>query len=178
MSRRTTTGIIVIAVLTLGGCREDGPTAVTTGDVQLSMRETGADLSMYEMGAMPERPFKGTFAGTMTVVGPCGEEGQVMLRVAGEGYATHLGRTMLSIEFCHDWITGPTEDLMAVYTAANGDELWMRAQGEGFDMGASDYEVWGGTGRFEDADGLLHVVGALNLDDFTWATRATGWISY
>jgi len=177
MSTRTTIGIIVIAALALVGCQEEGPTALTPIDAELSMDET-AELSMDGADANPERPFMGTFAGTMAVVGPCGGEGQVMLHVAGEGYATHLGRTMLSIEFCHDWITGPTEDLIAVYTAANGDELWMRAEGEGFDMGSSKYEVWGGTGRFEDADGLLHVVGTLNLADLTWTTRAEGWIAY
>ena len=169
MSTRTMTGIISIAALALVGCQEEGPTALPPADAQLSMQETGAS---------PERPFEGSFAGTMTVVGTCGEAGQVLLLVAGEGYATHLGKTTLSIEFCHDWITGPTEDLFAVYTAANGDEVWMRAEGEGFDMGSSEYEVWGGTGRFENADGLLDVVGTLNLTDFTWTTIVTGWIAY
>lgn len=169
MNTRTMTGVVVTAAIALAGCREEGPTALNLAD---------AEFSIHETSASPVRPFEGTFAGTMTVVGPCGEEGQVMLLVAGEGYATHLGRTTLSIEFCHDWSTGPTEDLMAVYTAANGDEVWMRAEAEGFDMGSSEYEVWGGTGRFQDADGLLHVTGNLNLADFTWTTRATGWIAY
>lgn len=168
MSTRTTTGIIVIAALALVGCQDEGPAALTPAD---------AELSMHETGATPERPFEGSFAGTMAVVGPCGEEGQVMLHVAGAGHATHLGRSTLSIEFCHDWSSGPTEDLMAVYTAANGDEVWMLAEGEGFDMGSSEYEVWGGTGRFEDADGLLYVVGTLN-PDLTWTTSVTGWIAY
>jgi hypothetical protein len=163
------TGIVVTAALALVGCQEEGPTALTSAD---------AEFSMFETGASPERPFAGSFAGTMTVVGPCGEEGQVRLHVAGEGYATHLGNTTISIEFCHDWVTGPTEDLMAVYTAANGDEVWMRAEGEGFDMGSSEYEVWGGTGRFENADGLLDVVGTLDLADLSWTTSVTGWISY
>ncbi len=169
MSTNTTTGILVIAALALVGCHEEGPTGLAPAD---------AEFSMHERGASPERPFEGSLAGTMEIVGPCGEEGQVILHVAGEGHATHLGKTTLSIEFCYDWNAGPTEDLMAVYTAANGDEVWMRAEGEGFDMGSSDYEVWGGTGRFEDADGLLHVVGTLNLADFTWTTSVTGWIAY
>lgn len=168
MSKSTTTGILVIATLALVGCQEEGPTALAPAD---------AEFSMHETGASPERPFEGSFAGTMAVVGSCGEEGQVTLHVGGEGHATHLGRTTLSIEFCHDWNTGPTEDLMAVYTAANGDEVWMRAEGEGFDMGSSEYQVRGGTGRFENADGLLHVVGTLN-PDFTWTTSVTGWIAY
>ena len=166
MSMRAMTGIIVVAALALGGCQEESPTALN------------AEFSLHEAGASPERPIKGSFAGTMAVVGPCGEEGQVVLHVAGEGHATHLGRTTLSIEFCHDWNTGPTEDLFAVYTAASGDEVWMRAEGEGFDMGSSEYEVWGGTGRFENADGLLQVVGTLDPTDFTWTTSVTGWITY
>jgi hypothetical protein len=169
---------MVLTALALVGCQDDGPTGLTADDTELSMLEAGGSVSMDQTGASPARPFEGSFAGTMTVVGSCGEEGQVMLHVAGEGYATHLGRTTLSIEFCHDWVTGPTEDLMAVYTAANGDEVWMRAEGEGFDMGSSEYEVWGGTGRFEGAEGLLHVEGTLDPDDFTWTTRATGWIAY
>lgn len=168
MSTRTATGIIVIIAIALAGCQDDSPTALTLADAELSMQETGAS---------PERPFKGSFAGTMAVVGTCGEGGQVKLHVAGEGHATHLGRTTLSIEFCYDWGTGPTEDLVAVYTAANGDEVWMWAEGEGFDMGSSEYEVRGGTGRFQDADGLLQVVGTLN-PDFTWTTSVTGWIAY
>ena len=169
MSTRTVTGVIVFAAIALAGCQEEGPTAPNLADAEFSLQETSA---------IPERPFKGSFAGTMVVLGPCGAEGQVMLHVAGEGYATHLGRTTLSIQFCHDWAAGPTEDLLAVYTAANGDEVWMRAEGEGFDMGSSEYEIWGGTGRFEDADGLLQVVGNLDLADLTWTTSVTGWIAY
>jgi hypothetical protein len=166
---RRLTGVALVAVLALAGCQE----AATTGPVVAE-----AELSLHQAHEAIQRPFQGSFAGTMAPGTQCGEEPwQVMLYVQGEGQARHLGKTTLDLSACWDMSTyQPVGAVLAVYTAANGDEVWMRVVGA-YSMAGTDYEVYGGTGRFEGAAGLLHVTGE-QYPDFTWTTEAVGWIAY
>jgi len=162
-------GGVLVAVLALAGCQEEA----TTGPVV-----TAAELSLLQGPEALQRPFKGSFAGTMVPGAQCGDEPwKVTLYVQGEGQATHLGETALDLTACWDMSTyQPVGEVLAVYTAANGDEVWMRVVGA-YSMAGTDYEVYGGTGRFEGAEGLLHVTGK-QYPDFTWTTEAVGWIAY
>lgn len=166
--RRLTAGTFV-TVLALAGCQE----RATTGPVLPE-----AELSLQRGSEPVQRPFKGSFAGTMAVGAQCGEEpSQFMLYVKGAGQATHLGETTLDLTACWDTDTyQPVGAVLAVYTAANGDQLWMRVDGA-YAMAGTDYEVYGGTGRFEAAEGRLHVTGE-QYPDFTWTTEVVGWITY
>jgi hypothetical protein len=166
---RRLTGGALVAVLALGGCQEEA----TTGPVVAE-----AELSLHPGPEAVQRTFKGNFAGTMATGAQCGDQPwQVMLYVQGEGQATHLGETKLDLVACWDITTyRPVGSVLAVYTAASGDELWMRVVGT-YSMAGTDYEVYGGTGRFEGATGLLNVTGE-QYPDFTWTTEAVGWIAY
>lgn len=169
MHVRILTGGALVAVLTLAGCQEGAPTAPVLTDTQLSLHQ-GPEAA--------RRPFKGSFAGAMAPGAQCGDQPwQVMLSVQGEGQATHLGRTSLDLSACWDMLTyEPVGEVLAVFTAANGDELRMRVVGA-YSMAGTDYEVYGGTGRFERATGLLYVTG-VQYPDFTWTTEVVGWIAY
>ncbi|MFP4623622.1 MAG: hypothetical protein ACLFRX_05535 [Gemmatimonadota bacterium] len=166
--RRLTGGALVL-VLALAGCQEEA----TTGPVVAE-----AEFSRHQGAEAVQRPFKGDFAGTMAPGAQCGvQPWQVMLYVQGEGQATHLGKTTLDLSACWDMATyQPISEVLAVYTAANGDEVWMRVVGA-YSMAGTDYEIYGGTGRFDGAEGLLHVTGE-QYPDFTWSTEAIGWITY
>lgn len=169
MHVRSLSGGVLLAALAFAGCQEEATTAPLVAE---------SELSLHQAAQSPQRPFKGSFAGVMAPGSPCGDQPwQVMLYVQGEGQATHLGRTMLDLSACWDMLTyEPVGEVLAVYTAANGDELWMRVVGD-YSMVGTDYEVYDGTGRFEGATGLLYVTGE-QYPDFTWTTDVTGWIAY
>jgi hypothetical protein len=166
---RSLTGGALVALLAFGGCQDETITAPIVAEAQ---------LSLHQAAASAQRPFKVTFAGTIAPGAQCGGEAwQVMLYVQGEGQATHLGRTTLHLSACWDMLTeGPVGEVLAVYTAANGDELRMRVVGA-YSMAGTNYEVYDGTGRFDGATGLLYVTGE-QYPDFTWTTEVVGWIAY
>lgn len=166
---RSLTGGVLFAALAFAGCREEATTAPIVAESEFSLHETAES---------PQRPFKGRFAGAMATGSQCGDQPwQVMLYVQGEGQATHLGSTTLDLSACWDMVTHlPVGEVLAVYTAANGDELWMRVVGA-YSMAGTDYEVYDGTGRFEGVTGLLHVTGE-QYPDYTWTTEVVGWIAY
>jgi hypothetical protein len=175
------TGGALVAVLALAGCQDAATTGPVVTQAELSLHrgpEAVQQLSLYEGSEAVQRLFKGSFAGTMATGEQCGDQPwQVMLYVQGEGQATHLGETTLDLTACWDMSTyQPIGAVLAVYTAASGDELWMRVVGA-YSMAGTDYEVYGGTGRFEAAAGLLHVTG-VQYPDFTWTTEVAGWIAY
>ena len=108
---------------------------------------TGA-WSASPLRADGDRPFRGSAAGIVTgVVPPNG------LVIEATGTATHLGRfTREELLFL-----GPDGSLAGeiVFTAANGDQLWVDVAG-GFispTTAVGTYTVTGGTGRFRGATG-------------------------
>ena len=93
-------------------------------------------------------PFKGRAEYTLTAVEPDGT-----LRYIGTGHATHLGLfTADASLFPHG---DGTFSVTAVFTAANGDQLFFIGEGE-FTTPTSvlgTATITGGTGRFEGATG-------------------------
>jgi hypothetical protein len=162
-------GAIVAAAL-LTACQDAGP-----------LEPLAADAVAEK--AMPVRPFKGSFAGATMPGEPCGTQPwELILHVQGQGHATHLGATEVSLSACWDMSTfTPVGTVWATYIAANGDEVWMTADGLAIDpvsgLMTSVYTIYGGTGRFQHASGELDVQG-LHFEDFTWTTEAVGWITY
>lgn len=95
----------------------------------------------------------------------CGGFPLLVLTMDGEGTATHLGFFTSHWTFCCDVITGYYYNTIAVFTAANGDELYISIP-EGYivpneEDNSDFYETKfndpmyfvGGTGRFEGASG-------------------------
>lgn len=121
-------------------------------------------------------PFKADFVGTYMYAGPeasCGAwdpaSGQFygMVINEGTGTGTHLGRFTHYFEFCCNFMTGvyPLHHMVAYFTAANGDILYVACEGQVLDGRLEDHPedvnsywkdpfvIMGGTGRFEGATG-------------------------
>jgi hypothetical protein len=114
------------------------------------------------VGADPAVPFRGRAEYTLTAVEPDGT-----LRYSGTGNATHLGL------FTADASLFPQGDgafsATAVFTAANGDQLFFIAEGEFTSpttvLGTAT--ITGGTGRFEGATGevvFMDVTSIVHVD--------------
>jgi len=121
-------------------------------------------------------PFKADFVGNYTYAGPeasCGEwnaEGGILWGMVineGGGTGTHLGKFTHYFEFCCEFLSGiyPGNHMVAYFTAANGDILFVSCAGLVIEGRAPDHPefvvsyfrdpfvILGGTGRFEGATG-------------------------
>ena len=113
-------------------------------------------------------PLRGTFEGWILTQSPL-EPPVVHIESGGTGHATHLGRSMWF--FSHDLdLTTYTWEGFFIFTAANGDELYVDAIGgvgptEDPDIVVSfgDGVITGGTGRFENATGEFSIEALVNF---------------
>ncbi len=119
-----------------------------------------------------ELPFRGTLAATET------EDGSLH-HLVGTGNATHLGRFTLTSDFTVT--TTATASGTAVWTAANGDQLFTTVTGVAivtFPTAAisETHTITGGTGRFADASGSISIERSLNLPTLVSSGSITGTI--
>jgi len=118
-----------------------------------------------------------TFTAEFTTTLHGTHEGKVDV-FTGTGNASQLGRFSVVI---YNHFMGARLESELVFTAANGDELDMRAE-QTFDVATSTWSgpftITGGTGRFADAsgDGTIDVV--LDFATETAAASLTGKISF
>lgn len=175
MDARVPIGGIFLAALTLAGCQDVDPLR--------PVAEHPLAAVVTQVQATPTRPFAGHFGGTEAPGAQCGAEPwEVNLYVQGEGIATYLGVTTLDLLACWNMNTfSPVGPVTATFTAANGDEIHMTSTNFGVDpttgVMTAYYDVVGGTGRFDDAEGELAVTGQ-SYPDNTWTSEVTGWIAY
>ena len=121
-----------------------------------------------------ELPFQGTLQASEIAEG-------ALRHLVGTGEATHLGRFTLTGEFT---ISGPppTGVGTATWTAANGDEIFTTAFGQGvvtFPVLAvvETHTITGGTGRFAGAAGSIVMERSVHLPTLTSSASFTGTIS-
>lgn len=106
-----------------------------------------------------EVPFKALFA-TYPELGTDPETGLGIVRIPGDGQATHLGNSAFYSDLWVDRTTDPWtqgSDNVTI-TAASGDQLFITCAGIGGPTASGtwfggDYEITGGTGRFLGAQG-------------------------
>jgi hypothetical protein len=101
--------------------------------------------------AAASRPFKGHAEGMVTGVTLTG----FILEYTGQ--ATHLGQFTRTEEVSLNPDTGAFEGTI-VFTAANGDQLWVEFTGQFTSATTAEgiYTIVGGTGRFTDATGTAN----------------------
>lgn len=141
---------ITVAALTLAGC---------SGDAITSNGDNSFEAVAIEASAKAARPWKGdceleavfTGANTLLITGVC--------------QIAHMGRATLVQNQTIDWSDGTFEHV-AVYTAANGDQLQLTGSGstvpkpDGSGLFITGTEnVDGGTGRFAGATGTVAING-------------------
>ena len=134
----------------------------------------------------PSRPFEASLVGNANPV-PTEDPCVLINTETGSGQARHLGRfTWASVETVHVCSDPAQIEGEFVMTAANGDQVFgvYQTQAE-FDFGTNtiaafgDYEITGGTGRFQGAQGggTLFAMGSL-VPPFPFEGGLSGWISY
>lgn len=122
----------------------------------------------------------GTFAADFTV--DCG--GLLPIKIEGDGEASHIGRYNVVIEWCSLGLGNPNDILTGIITTAIGDEIWFKSTK--IEPFVIDYEVTGGTGRFEEAEGEFTLTQTeFNLDSGeneppsgTYTNEGGGFIKY
>lgn len=134
-----------------------------------------------------ERPFHGTYEGSVTV--PVGIPVLEDVFFTVTGHASLLGKFQMANIADIDLTTLSSQGSTTI-TAANGDELYTTYFTLGTDNGDGTYtvvgehEITGGTGRFKDADGSFTTYSLATmmttLETVTIAGRVTmnGGISY
>ena len=100
----------------------------------------------------------------------------VLTTANAEGAITHLGRTTYFSTHCPT-IYGAAELGTAVFTAANGDEVWATYRADTtvppppLVIQEGELVIYGGTGRFENASGHVHMTVYVvyeGLEDPSW----------
>jgi hypothetical protein len=105
--------------------------------------------------------------------------------IIGSGTATHIGNFDTEASFCVDENGSATSDINGTFTAANGDQIiyYMSDPSAGiyFDeegLMHMEFDIVGGTGRFDGATGYYSLVGTVDFVNFTWSWIGNGSITY
>ena len=110
------------------------------------------------------RPFRGHVDEMIRDAEPVADG--LLVTTTGAGQATHLGRfTRLGMVVVH--ADGSAKGT-AVFTAANGDQLFMEIEGVPTNSPTigGTFTFTGGTGRFSDASGEADFMGVITFDEF------------
>ena len=109
----------------------------------------------------------------------CPENIQVL--IIGTGNATFLGNFDVINKYCFDG-EKPVGPIYGFLTAANGDEIHTQMIGAtelpAPEISNFDYIILGGTGRFEDASGFIHMYGTIDRVNFIFNLEGEGKISF
>ena len=136
-----------------------------------------------------KRPWKITSSGSFEATGQssfCEDPTKpLQILLEGDGNASHLGLYEVNITWCTDGDPGgPNNFIDGTLTAANGDLVYfisLQFNGE-----SVDYQVTGGTGRFDGAEGeftlftteFILEIGENGLPFGTYANQGGGYIIY
>jgi len=140
-----------------------------------------------------QRPFKASFSGSgIDVAQRCGPNA-LTIGFEISGTATHMGRLTGTGSNCTEFtlLTEAVDiwDGIVVLTAADGSILTLSSVGSqdtpsgGTAVVLQTLTVESGTGRFEDAAGVLDLVGIVDFSQIangivTTSGTASGWLSY
>lgn len=146
--------------------------ALTAACEQGTQKLVGPELRLSKSPTPKMVPFKArlTYQSVPAQLSRCGPS-DIGLSLTKFGNATHLGRFTVAASQCLDPETGIITKGEAIFTAANGDQVFARHSGQvtgsppvlAFEI---HYTVTGGTGRFAGASGGIDATG-----DFDVRTR-------
>jgi len=172
-----THAVWLAAIPLLAACSENTPTLPGSSTL------TGL-TSTTSLGASPERPFGGRCDTEITISPPISGDAPDVLRLHIEYVCqlAHLGRTTAVAEQIVS-LTGPNASNTTIYTAANGDQLFVTWTGTGTANGPNNTfsgpeTITGGTGRFAGASGSTWVSGTASFATMTGQFTSVGTISY
>lgn len=150
--------VTLLALAVAAACGKDAPDVV------------GPQLRSSKAAAPKMVPFKATLTYQSTAPAPVERcaPGEIGMSLTKAGNATHLGRFTVVASQCLDPATGAISKGEAVFTAANGDQVFATQSGRvtgsppvlAFEL---DYTVTGGTGRFAGASGSIKATGDFDV---------------
>lgn len=120
--------------------------------------------------ADPVVPFKATFVTHPSIVGFDPVTGILTVKIPAEGQATHLGESTFYADMWVDTTTLPNGQTgVMTFTAANGDQLLGSYEGHSTPPPNAefwgDFEISGGTGRFDGVEGSGAYWGAVEGEE-------------
>jgi hypothetical protein len=170
----------LVAIPLLTACSDNLPTAITPAAIA-SLNPTASHV------ANQERPFGGRCETDISISPPVAGDAPNVLRLHIEYVCqlAHLGRTTAIVEQIVTF-TGATTAIASnttVYTAANGDQLFVSWTGTATSSGPDNTfsgpeTITGGTGRFAGATGSTWVSGTASFATMTGQFTSVGTISY
>lgn len=174
---KCTYAVWFVAIPFLAACSDNNLTAPTAA--------TLSSLTPAEShSADHERPFGGRCDTEFSISPPVGDDAPDIRRLHIEYVCQlkHLGRTTAVAEQIVS-LTSPFASNTTIYTAANGDQLFVTwtgtSQANGPDISFSGPEIiTGGTGRFAGATGSTLVTGTASFATMTGQFTSVGTISY
>lgn len=105
----------------------------------------------------------------------------VQVLIVGTGNATFLGNFEIINKYCFDGEV-PVGPIYGFLTAANGDEIYTQMIGAtevpAPEISDFDYIILGGTGRFADASGFIHMYGTIDRVNFIFNLEGEGEITF
>ena len=105
----------------------------------------------------------------------------VQVLIVGTGNATFLGNFDVINKYCFDGVE-PVGPIYGFLTAANGDEIFTQMIGAtevpAPEISNFEYLILGGTGRFEDASGYIHMYGTIDRVNFIFNLEGEGEITF
>jgi hypothetical protein len=149
-------------------CAGEAPSVPTSPSSAIG----GAAVTEAKGGS--ELPFHGTLQATET------EDG-ALHHLVGTGNATYLGRFILTSDFIVNSET-VTASGTAIWTAANGDQIFTTHTGQGVVtfpllVTVETHTITGGTGRFDGASGSIVLERSINLPTLISSASITGTIN-
>jgi len=144
--------------------------------------------AVLPVSATEQRSFSGQFTGSGILAEQRCGPGALTVGHEVSGVATHLGRFTGSGTNCTEF-TLATEavaiwDGIVTIRAADGSTLTMTSEGsqDAPVAGVASYTqtatVVAGTGRYEDASGVLVLTGSIDFNTFAVTGTVSGWLSY
>lgn len=133
------------------------------------------------------RPFSAHHVGTIAIV--YSEENECYpeyprVEFAGTGTGTHIGNHTSEWFVCSNPEGGLVGPFYGTLTAANGDMIYFSQPDpsiftiDEFGNVSGEFNITGGTGRFEEATGLIHTTGVDDFVNMTFDIYSEGFITY
>jgi hypothetical protein len=134
------------------------------------------------------RPFHAHSTGTIAIVyseeNDCYPE-YAQLQFIGSGNGTHIGNSDDETYVCYNEQLGLSGPFYGTYKAANGDEIHFSQSDmsvfvfvDEFGNVTGEFEIVGGTGRFEGATGHIDTYGVDDFVNMTYDIYSEGFITY
>ena len=188
--------MITLRILTISVALAPSILLTACGDSDLLTPDPVPELELSPAANSQEvraLPFHGSTTGMLIGMAPatpgrCPAERPMLFTYRGGGNATHLGQFTVEGDECADPATMTTGNGQFVFTAANGDQLFVAYDQTtvSFEAPPSPWMLWsstpyltGGTGRFTDAQ-FVDVTwgGGGNLVTGEMYSNLDGWIRY